>query len=68
MQSKYLTAAELAAHLKVNPSWVREQTRGRVGDQIPHVRLGKYWRYVVGPELEQWIARRTRRANELPSI
>ena len=60
MPSRYLTAAELAAHLNVTVSFVREMTRSRTEDPLPHIYLGKYRRYVLGPQLEQWIAHRTR--------
>jgi hypothetical protein len=54
-----LTAGELAARWRVPESWVREQTRSRCGDPIPHIRLGRYVRFSWGsPELEYWWNRR----------
>jgi hypothetical protein len=50
---------ELSRRLTVPDSWVREHTRARCTDPIPHVRLGKYVRFRWGsPELEDWVARR----------
>lgn len=54
-----LTAEELAQKWRVPPSWVREQTRGRAADPIPHIRLGRYVRFFYGsPELDRWWIRR----------
>ena len=50
---------ELAMRLTIPESWVREHTRTRSTDPIPHIRLGKYVRFLWGsPELEQWLKRR----------
>jgi hypothetical protein len=50
---------ELAAVLNVPVSWVREQTRSRAVDPIPHLRLGKYVRFIwSSAELQDWIARK----------
>jgi excisionase family DNA binding protein len=40
-----LTVEEVAALLKVPPSWVYERTRKRGVARIPGFRLGKYWRF-----------------------
>jgi len=54
-----LTAEELAARWRVPESWVREQTRSRCTDPIPHVRLGRYVRFSWNsPELNAWWGRR----------
>ena len=54
-----LTAEELAARWRVPATWVREQTRSRCVDPIPHIRLGRYVRFSFGsPELSNWWARR----------
>jgi len=54
-----LTAEELAQRWRVPPSWVREQSRSRCSDPIPHARLGRYVRFSWGsPELTQWWSRR----------
>lgn len=54
-----LTAKELAARWRVPESWVREQTRSRCVDPIPHVRLGRYVRFSwASPELTSWWKRR----------
>ena len=58
-----LTAKELAARWRVPESWVREQTRSRCVDPIPHVRLGRYVRFSWGsPELTDWWKRRQSRS------
>jgi hypothetical protein len=61
-QFELLTPDELALHLKVPASWVRERTRSRDlqgDDPIPHLRLGRYIRFAWGsPELEAWLRRR----------
>jgi hypothetical protein len=48
-----LTPEELAARLKVSPSWVFEQTRARAKvrnkNPLPCIRLGKYLRF-------SWVA------------
>jgi hypothetical protein len=54
-----LTAGELASRWRVPESWVREQTRSRCMDPIPHVRLGRYVRFIWNsPELNAWWKRR----------
>ena len=54
-----LTAADLAERWRVPPSWVREQSRTRCSDPIPHTRLGRYVRFSWGSaELRQWWTRR----------
>lgn len=55
-----LTVDELAARLKVNPSWVFEQTRRRAKVRnkaktpLPCHRLGKYLRF-YWPEVSEWL-------------
>lgn len=54
-----LDAAGLAARLNVPITWIREYTRRRATDPLPHVRLGHYVRFeFLSPELAAWIARR----------
>ncbi len=46
-----LTAEEVAAVLKVSPSWVYEHTRSRGtprAERLPHNRIGKYVRFDPG--------------------
>lgn len=60
-QSGYevLDPRQLAARLNVPETWVREHTRKRTIDPIPHTKLGKYCRYWWGsPQLEAWLKRR----------
>jgi excisionase family DNA binding protein len=51
MSDRLLVAAEAADLLALPVSWVREATRQ--GD-LPHVKLGRYRRYVRA-DLEAWI-------------
>jgi hypothetical protein len=53
-----LTAGELAARWKIPTSWVREWTRSRCSDPIPCLRLGRYVRFALSPELIAWWQRR----------
>ena len=59
-QVEILTAAELAARLKVRKSWVVEQTKpSRTSDPIPTMRLGKHNRYAWGSKaFTAWLSRR----------
>ena len=43
-----LTVEEVAALLKVSPSWVYEHTRSRGtprAERLPHIKIGKYVRF-----------------------
>lgn len=52
-------AKELASRLKVPISWVREQSRSRAADPIPHIKLGRYVRYERNsPAFKTWLERR----------
>lgn len=54
-----ITAEELAKRWKVPASWVRERTRSRAVDPIPHYRLGRYVRFSWGSsDLDKWWIRR----------
>jgi excisionase family DNA binding protein len=55
-----LTVEEVAALLKVKPSWVYERIRARRGDKLPHVKLGHYLRF-ERPAVEEFV-RRQRKA------
>jgi excisionase family DNA binding protein len=54
-----LTVDEVAALLKVPPSWVYDRTRLRTKDRIPGFRLGKYWRFRETDVLA-WLERQQR--------
>ena len=46
-----LTVEDVAALLKVSPSWVYEHTRSRGtprAERLPHIRIGKYVRFEPG--------------------
>ena len=51
------TPEEIAARLKVPPSWVYEKTRSRCRNRMPCLRLGRYirfdWKAVVNWLMEQ---------------
>jgi excisionase family DNA binding protein len=51
VNDRLLTAAEIAELLGVKESWVREATRQ---GELPHVKLGRYRRYVRA-DLEAFI-------------
>jgi hypothetical protein len=54
-----IDAPELAKRWSLPAPWIREQTRSRATDPLPHVRFGKYVRFQWGsPELQQWLNRR----------
>ena len=54
-----LDSAQFAARLNVPVTWVREHVRKRTNDPIPHLKLGKYCRFLWGsPELEAWLESR----------
>lgn len=40
-----LTVDEIAAALRVSPSWVYERVRKRGRDKMPHLKIGKYLRF-----------------------
>jgi hypothetical protein len=52
-------ANELARRWSLPVSWIREQTRSRAADPIPHVRLSRYRRFEWNsPALLKWWAKR----------
>lgn len=54
-----IDATELGKRWSLPTSWIREQTRSRAADPLPHVRFGKYVRFQwLSPELERWLNRR----------
>lgn len=54
-----IDANELAKRWSLPASWIREQTRSRATNPLPHVRFGKYVRFQwQSPELERWLNRR----------
>jgi hypothetical protein len=53
-----IDAAELASRWRLPTSWIREQTRSRSADPIPHLRLGRYVRFEWdSPDLAAWLAK-----------
>lgn len=59
VEFEVLDAPQLAVRLNVPETWVREHVRNRTTDPIPHLKLGKYCRFLWGsPELEAWLERR----------
>ena len=53
-----IDAQDLAMRWHLPTSWIREQTRSRCSDPIPHLRLGRYVRFEWGsPELAAWLTR-----------
>ncbi len=53
-----IDSAELARRWNVPETWIREYTRSRTKEPIPHLRLGHYVRFQWdSPELNQWLER-----------
>ena len=53
-----IDAPELASRWHLPASWIREQTRSRCSDPIPHLRLGRFVRFEWGsPDLADWLSR-----------
>jgi hypothetical protein len=53
-----IDAAEMAKRLTVTESWIRDQTRSRSKDPIPHFRFGTYVRFEWNnPKLLAWLER-----------
>lgn len=42
---EFLTISEMAAHLKVQPSWLYSRTRETGEGTIPRIKIGKYIRF-----------------------
>ncbi len=53
---RLLTVEELAELLKVPATWIYSRTRARSVNQLPGLRLGKYWRFRESDVLE-WLER-----------
>jgi predicted DNA-binding transcriptional regulator AlpA len=57
-----LTPEEVAARLKVPPSWVYEKTRARCRNPIPCLRLGRYVRFDWGAVIN-WLSTASEQEN-----
>ncbi len=44
-QDELLTVEDVAALLRVPPSWVYDHCQEGAADRLPHVKLGKYLRF-----------------------
>jgi hypothetical protein len=54
-----IDAIELARRWNLPESWIRSHTRRRTTDELPHLKLGRYVRFLWGsPELERWLKAR----------
>lgn len=54
-----IDSAELAKRWRLPVTWIREQTRSRATDPLPHIRLGRYVRFEWGsPGLLRWWEKR----------
>jgi excisionase family DNA binding protein len=49
-----LTVDEIAAALRVAPSWFYERVRKRGREKIPHLKVGKYFRFRLN-EVRAWV-------------
>ena len=64
-ETTIIDAEALSRHLQLPVTWVREYTRSRATDQIPHLRFGRYVRFKWGsPELSEWINRHLKRGSQ----
>ncbi len=54
IDAEFLNINEVAALLKVSPSWVYGHLRSRCKDPLPAYRLGKYWRFRAD-EVLAWV-------------
>lgn len=51
-----IDAPELAKRWMIPESWVRDHTRSRTNDPIPHIQFGRYVRFRWGSsELAEWV-------------
>ena len=57
-----LDASQLAMRLRVPRTWILEQTRSRAIDPIPHLKLGKYCRFILNDDFFRWLERRQKGA------
>ena len=58
-QAEFIDSKELAQRWCLPESWVRERVRSRSTDPLPHIKFGKYVRFVWGSrDLEAWAERR----------
>src|ERR1022692_2348873 len=62
-----LTPEEVAARLKVPPSWVYEKTRARCRNPMPCLRLGRYIRF-SWPSIIQWLSTESQQNAAPPNI
>jgi hypothetical protein len=63
-----IDAKELGRRLSVPWTWIKEGTRSRTADPIPHLRFGIYVRFEWGsPALNDWLAHH-RRGTENKSL
>ena len=54
-----IDSAELARRWNVPETWIREYTRCRTQNTIPHIRLGRYVRFAWGSsDLDHWLQQR----------
>ena len=52
-----LTIEEMAARLKVHPSWLYSRTRETGEDTIPRIKIGKYIRFNES-EVFEWLRKK----------
>jgi len=56
--AEIIDSKELARRWCLPESWIRDQTRSRCADPIPHLRLGRYVRFQpASRELVEWLDR-----------
>jgi hypothetical protein len=56
---EFIDSKALAQRWCLPETWVRDQVRRRSSDTLPHIKFGKYVRFLWGcPELASWLERR----------
>ncbi len=64
MSEELLTVGELAALLKVPPTWIYQRIRARASDRLPHLKIGKYLRFELSA-VQAWLERHRREYKNL---
>jgi hypothetical protein len=63
MNENFKTIDELAEILKVPKSWLYSKTRETGPDAIPRLKVGKYIRFILYPDVMEWLEKQNNRPN-----
>lgn len=64
MQENLLTVDELAAKLQLPKSWVYQRTRQKGAERLPHLKCGRYCRFIL-PEVMEWLGKQQEDGTEV---